>query len=74
MKPHTFDPVSFFAGLVISGIGLLFLLPREPGDIFDFIGNIGAWFWPVLLLTIGGAILAPIVFRRPAQDQEEGED
>lgn len=74
MKPHTFDPVSFFSGLVISGIGLLFLLPREPGDIFDFIGNIGAWFWPALLLTIGAAILAPIAFRRPAQDQEEGED
>lgn len=64
MKTHRFDTISFLAGLVITGIGLLFLLPSQPGDIFDFLGEIGSWFWPVFFVAIGTVVLAPLLLRR----------
>jgi hypothetical protein len=63
MKPHRFDPLSFIAGLVIAGIGLAFLLPPDPTDVFSFFGDFGAWFWPVVLVVIGLAIIVPALRR-----------
>jgi hypothetical protein len=70
MKPHRFDALSFIAGLVATGIGLLFLLPAEPGAIFDVLGDVGSWFWPILLLTMGTAILLPPLLKR-GDDSED---
>lgn len=63
MKTHRFDTLSFVSGLVIAVIGLLFLVPQDPGDIFGFIGDIGSWFWPLLLIAVGVAVLAPVAAR-----------
>jgi hypothetical protein len=75
MKIHKFDPISFLAGLVIAAIGLAFLLLPELGNIIDFFTDVGAWFWPIVLLAIGLAILLPVL-TRPAglQDGDEPED
>jgi hypothetical protein len=69
MKTHSFDGVSFFSGLIITAIGLVFLIAPEPGDIFDVFGGAGAWFWPVLLLVIGIAVLVPALM--PSRNDEQ---
>lgn len=61
MKTHRFDTLSFLVGLVITGIGLTFLLIPEIDGIVDFLTNAGTWFWPVLFIAIGIAVLAPLV-------------
>jgi F0F1-type ATP synthase assembly protein I len=70
MKTHRFDPISFLAGLAIAGIGLTFLLLPELGSIIDFFTDAGAWFWPIVFLAIGFAILVPVVTRREGLDDE----
>jgi len=72
MKTHRFDTLSFVSGLVAVAIGLLFLLPSQPGDIFDFIGEAGGWLLPVFFLTIGVAVLVPPLVRK--RGDEAGED
>jgi hypothetical protein len=72
MKTHRFDTFSFVSGLVAVAIGLLFLLPSQPGEIFDFIGEAGTWLLPAFLLTIGVAVLAPPLFR--SRGEQENED
>ena len=69
MKAHKFDGISFFSGLFITAIGLVFLIASKPGDVFDAIGSIGSWFWPLLLLIVGVAILVPAVI--PKKQTEE---
>ncbi len=59
MKTHKFDGVSLISGLIITGIGLIFLIANDPSDIVGTITNLGAWFWPVLFVVIGIAILIP---------------
>lgn len=71
MKTHKFDPVSFFSGLAITVIGLVFLLANEPGDIFDAIGRMGNWFWPLLLLIVGIAVLIPALIPKKETDELE---
>ena len=71
MKTHKFDAISFFSGIVITAIGLLFLIPTAPSDLFDAVGALGNWFWPVLLLTIGAAVLAPVFIRSKDQDEDQ---
>lgn len=73
MKTHRFDALSFLSGFVITAIGLLFLIPQDPGDLIDFFGDVGSWFWPVLLLAIGAAVLVPLATGRN-QDNEEDEE
>lgn len=63
MKLHKFDSISFLAGAVTTAIGLLFLIPKSLDDLLGVVGNIGSWFWPVVFVAIGVAVLAPIVFR-----------
>jgi len=64
MKTHKFDPLSFLAGLAITGIGLVFLFLPELGNIVEFLTDAGAWFWPVVFIAIGVAILVPVASRR----------
>ncbi|HEX5696566.1 MAG TPA: hypothetical protein VFZ15_09270 [Acidimicrobiia bacterium] len=72
MKTHRFDPVSFISGLVITLLGLAFLIPQTPVDIVDAVTSLGTWFWPAVLLVVGIAILVP-VFLPKADDEEESE-
>ncbi|HEX6298859.1 MAG TPA: hypothetical protein VF148_00130 [Acidimicrobiia bacterium] len=75
MKLHKFDPISFLAGLVIAVIGMAFLLLPELGNVIDLFTDAGAWFWPIVLLAIGLAILLPVL-TRPAglHNGDEPED
>jgi hypothetical protein len=61
MKLHRFDPLSFIAGLLATAIGLAFLIPEDPTDIVSLLDDFGAWFWPVLLVVVGIAIIIPAV-------------
>jgi hypothetical protein len=69
MKPHRFDAISFVSGLVITLLGLVFLIPQTPVDVIDALTNLGGWFWPALLLVIGIAILVPVFL--PKEEAEE---
>lgn len=71
MKLHKFDSLSFIAGLVISLIGLAFLLLPEVSDIVDVLVGAGSWFWPVVLIAAGIAVLAPMASRSTATDESE---
>ncbi|HEX6946187.1 MAG TPA: hypothetical protein VF246_02405 [Acidimicrobiia bacterium] len=64
MKSHDFDPVSFVAGVVMTVIGLLFLLPRATRDLIHYLSATAAWIWPALLIAIGVAILASVASRQ----------
>lgn len=80
MKTHRFDSLSFLAGLVITLIGLAFLLLPEVGDIVDFFTSAGAWFWPMVFIAAGLAVLAPMasLTREPSDaptaDDDEGDE
>ena len=71
MKTHKFDGVSFFTGLLITVIGLLYLIPNTPSDIIDAITGLGAWFWPILLLALGVAVLIPAIWSRDNDEKEQ---
>ncbi len=71
MNTHRFDGVSFFSGLVITLLGLAFLIPNAPSDVFDAIGKLGNWFWPILFLAVGIGILIPVLM--PSRKDETGE-
>lgn len=72
MKTHRFDAISFISGVVITLLGLAFLIPETPVDVVEAIASVTGWFWPVLLMVIGGAILLP-VFLRKEDDAETGD-
>lgn len=61
MKSHKFDAVSFISGLVVTVIGLLFLIPNTTSDLIDFVTGIGIWFWPILFLAVGLAVIIPVL-------------
>ena len=63
MKRHEFDGVSFVAGILLAAVGLWFLVPGTPIEIFENIGDIASWIWPVVLVAVGIAILAPALAR-----------
>ena len=75
MKAHKFDGISFFSGLVITLVGLLFLIPSQPTDVIDALGRIGNWFWPALFVAIGVAVLIPALTmgRKSGDDESEGD-
>jgi hypothetical protein len=70
MKTHRFDAISFFSGLVITLLGLVFLIPQTPVDIVSALTDLGSWFWPAVLLIIGIAVPIPVFLPKVA-DQEE---
>ena len=82
MKSHKFDAISFISGLVAALVGLVFLVPQTPVDLIDAVTSLGAWFWPVLLLAIGIAVLVPVMARghededdfAPLPDPERSDD
>lgn len=74
MKMHKFDSLSFLAGLVITLIGLAFLLMPGVGDIVDVLTEAGAWFWPVVFIAAGIAILAPLASRTGDDGEPEEQD
>ena len=73
MKRHSFDGLSFFAGLVITGLGLAFLLVPDLFDLVDLFTDAGSWFWAAVLIAVGIAIIAPAVVRRPSSDEDDEE-
>ena len=71
MNTHRFDGVSFFSGLIITLLGLVFLIPNAPSDVTDTMGKLGNWFWPILFLAVGIGILIPVLM--PSKKDETGE-
>jgi hypothetical protein len=74
MKTHRFDALSFVSGLLLTATGLIFLFATEPTDLFDMLAGIGGWFWPVLLMAIGLAVLIPLMIpgNKPDDQTSEG--
>lgn len=73
MKTHRFDGISFFSGLVITLLGLVFLIPNAPTDIIDAIGRLGSWFWPILFVAVGIGILIPVLMPSKKDENEESD-
>lgn len=69
MRAHAFDGISFITGLVFTGIGFLYLIPGDVSDIVDLFVDAGVWFWPVLFLAGGIAVLIPAL--RPSAPNGE---
>lgn len=59
MQRHEFDGVSFVAGILFAAIGIWFLIPGAPTQIFDNLGEVAGWIWPAALVAIGIAVLVP---------------
>ena len=51
-------------------VGLVFLVPQTPLGLIDAVTSLGSWFWPVLLLVVGLAVLVPVFVTRSADDEE----
>lgn len=73
MKTHTFDAVSFIAGLAFASLGLVFLVPETPQQIVDVLVNSGAWFWPIALLVVGLAVIVPVLLPKKEEAIGPGE-
>ncbi|MFZ0625337.1 MAG: hypothetical protein WA726_12665 [Acidimicrobiia bacterium] len=71
MKTHRFDAISFVSGLIITLLGLAFLIPQTPVDVIDALTNLGSWFWPVILMVIGVAVLVPVFLPRGDEEQQK---
>jgi hypothetical protein len=57
---------------VITLLGLVFLVPQTPVDLVEAVTSFGSWFWPVLLLVVGIAIMVPVFAKR--SDDEADDD
>jgi hypothetical protein len=73
MKTHDFDGVSFFSGVVVAAIGLLFLIPDTPSDVIDAMSRLGTWFWPLIFVVVGLAVIIPVLAPRKAKAEETAE-
>lgn len=71
MKTHRFDAISFVSGLIIALLGLAFLIPATPVDVVDALTSLGSWFWPILLMVIGAALLVPVLLPKDDDEHEE---
>ena len=69
MKRHQLDPMSLIGGVVLTGLGLLFLIPAEPFDLTNGFRNLFGWALPVLVVLIGLALIAPAL-RRKGEETE----
>lgn len=74
MKTHEFDVLSFLAGLFMTGLGLAFLVLPEIDDIVGLLTDAGSWFWPVILIVAGIAVLTPAVARSTSHENSEDEE
>jgi len=71
MKQHRFDPLSFIFGVLITAVGLVFLVLPEAGDIINVITDFGSWFWPAVFIAIGLGIMAPLIGRKNNGEEAE---
>lgn len=71
MKTHKFDGISFFAGLVLVIVGIVFLVPYRPTDLVDIFGDLGGWMLALFLLAVGLVVLAPAIagLRHTGEDE-----
>jgi hypothetical protein len=74
MKTHEFDVLSFLTGLLITAIGLAFLLLPDLNDIIDVLTDAGSWFWPAVFIAVGVAVLAPLATRGRSTKAEDDPD
>jgi len=51
MTRHSFDPISFVAGLVFVSLGVAFMIDEMTLPDVD-------WFWPLIAVALGVAIFA----------------
>ncbi len=72
MNTHEFDAVSFITGLVFTAIGFVYLIPRDVSQIIDFFVGAGTWFWPVLFLAGGLAVLVPALMTSRGKTEDQG--
>lgn len=71
MKTHRFDALSFASGLVAAAVGLVFLLPAESADLVDVVTGMGSWLLAVIFLTVGIAVLAPVMLRQSGESSDD---
>lgn len=73
MKTHRFDGISFFAGLVLMILGIVFLVPYRPTDLVAIFGELGGWMLALFLLAVGLVVLTPAIagLRDDGQDEED---
>lgn len=71
MKRHEFDTLSFIAGVLTTGVGLLFLIPFASRDLIGLAARMAVWIWPILFLVIGAAVLVPAFTRRDTEDSDQ---
>lgn len=64
MERHRFDPLSFSFGIIYSVVGILFLLPATPMDLVPLVTESARWVWPLVVVGLGVAIIAPLARRR----------
>src|SRR4029453_14033512 len=64
MRRHELDPVSLTFGFAFTGLGLLFLLGRAAQALPP------PWVWPILLLVLGGGILADLAHHRDRAEED----
>lgn len=64
MKRHQLDPWSLIGGVFLTGMGLLFLIPKEPLDLTDSVRDLFGWALPILVVLVGIALIAPALRRR----------
>ena len=69
MKRHELDPWSLIGGVVLTGLGLLFLVPAEPFDLANGFRSVFGWALPVLVVFVGLALIAPAL--RKQEDENE---
>lgn len=78
MKKHVLDGISFFSGLAIAAIGLLFLITSTPSDVIyhtepgkytmiDMITGLAAWFLPLTFVVVGLAVTFPVLILRKSK-------
>lgn len=73
MQTHGFDGISFATGLIFTGIGVLYLIPSDVSDIIDLLIDASSWFWPVLFLAVGVAVLIPALRPSTSRDADAEE-
>lgn len=71
MKRHQLDIWSLLGGVVLTGLGLLFLIPTDPFDITNGFRNLLGWALPVLVVLVGLAMIAPALRRSREENEAE---
>ena len=64
MKRHQLDFWSLIGGVVLTGLGLLVLIPTDPIDFTNGFRNVFGWALPVIVVLIGLSLIAPALRRR----------